>query len=148
MAEVIGVVASGVTIGTLATGVAISVFKLRSIWDQVQDAPDEFLYLIGELEHISDMLANSEEFQQRNPISSLILDSTYISRCLQRCRQAADQLKDLADGLSNDLESSNKLKKKRAATKIVLKKYQIDKYKARLDRTLRMLTMSHEMYMR
>lgn len=148
MAELIGVVASSLTIGSLATGIANSAIKLRSIWNQVHDAPDDILYLIEELEHISYMLADSEEFQQRNPMSSLVLDSTSISRCLQRCKTEVDRLKEFTDRLSNDLEHSSKFKKKRAAAKIVLKKDQINRYKDRLDRTLRALTMSHEIYIR
>ncbi|KAG7005760.1 hypothetical protein G7Y79_00018g045670 [Physcia stellaris] len=127
MAEVIGVVASGLTIGSLAIGTANSAMKLRSIWDQVQDAPDDILYLIEELEHISDILTDSEEFQQRNPMSSLVLDSTSMSRCLQRCKEEVDRLKELTDGLSNDLEHSSRFKKRRAAAKIVVKKDQINR---------------------
>lgn len=144
MAEV---AASGITIGALAFGIAKSAVKLRSIWDQVQGAPEDILSLIEELEDLSWMLADSEEFQQRNPTSSLVLDSTPISRCLQRCKKEVDRLKELTDGLSNDLEHSSKWKKKRAAAKIVLKKEQIDRYKDRLDRTLRMLKTSHDNYM-
>ena len=144
MAEV---VASGLTIGSLAVGIANSTIKLRSIWDQVHDAPDDILYLIGDLERLRYMLADSEEFQQRNPMSNLILDSTSMSRCLQRCKAEVDRLKELTDGLSNELEHSGKFKKKRAAAKIVLKKDLINRYKDRLDRTIGMLTLAHQMYM-
>ena len=144
MAEV---VASGLTIGSLAVGIANSAVKLRSIWDQVHDAPDDILYLIGDLERLRYMLVDSEEFQQRNPTSSLVLDSTSMSRCLQRCKEEVDRLKELTDGLSNHLENSSKFKKKKAAAKIVLKKDLINRYKARLDGTLRTLTLAHQMYM-
>ena len=144
MAEV---VASGLTIGSLAVGIANSTIKLRSIWDQVHDAPDDILYLIGDLERLGYMLADSEEFQQRNPMSSLVLDSTSMSRCLQRCKEEVHRLKEFTDGLSTNLEHSSKFRKKRAAAKIVLKKDQINRYKDRLDRTLGLLTLSHQMYM-
>lgn len=148
MAEGIGVAASGITIGALAIGVANSAIKLRSIWNQVQNAPDDMLCLIEELEQTSYMLADSEEYQQRNPMSRLVLDSTSISRCLQRCKKEVDQLKEFTDGLSNDLEHSSKLKRKRAAAKIVLQKDQIHRYKEKLDRTLKMLDRAHGSYMR
>ena len=148
MAETIGVVASGVTIGTLAAGITSSIVKLKSYWDQVQDAREDIQDLIEELEDLGHTLADIEDDKQRNPVSSLILDSTSTSRCLQRCKQGADRLKDLVDDLSNDLDQSNKWKRKRASAKVVLKKPQIDRYKAKLERTIRLLSLSHQIYTR
>lgn len=142
MAEAI---ASGITIGALAIGITKSATKLKSTWDQVRDAPDDILYLVGELERISYMLA--DDFQQRNAMSSLVLDPVSISRCLQRCKEEVDRLKELIDGLSNNLEHPSKFKKRWAAAKTVLKKDQINRYRVRLDGTLRTLTLAHQMYM-
>ena len=148
MAEVVGIVASSVTIGTLATGISSSIFKLKSYWDQIQDAPDDIRDLLEELEDLGCIIADIEEDQQQNPVSSIILDSTSSTRCLQRCRQGADRLKDLADDLSADIGSSNRLKFKRASAKIILKKAQIEKFRARLERAVRLLTLSHQLYTR
>ncbi len=148
MAEVIGVVASGATIGTLATGVTSSIFKLKSYWDQVQGAPDDIHDLIEELEDLSYLLRDIEDDQRQNPMSSLILDSTSTSRCLQHCKQGADRLKELTDNLSTDLGASNKAKKKWASAKVVLKKNQVDRYKAKLERAIRLLSLSHQLYTR
>ena len=148
MAEVIGVVASGVTIGALATGITSSIIKLKSYWDQVQDAPDDVSDLIEELEILSNLLADIEDDQRQNPMSSLILDSTSTSRCLQHCKQGADRLKELTDSLSTDLIASNKIKRKWASAKVVLKKNQIVRYKARLERVIRLLSLSHQLYIR
>jgi hypothetical protein len=41
MAELIGVVASGISIAQLTGQIANSLVKLRGYWDQVKDAPDE-----------------------------------------------------------------------------------------------------------
>ena len=146
MAEVIGVVASGISIGTLATGITSSIVKLKSYWDQVQDAPDDIHDLIEELEILSHLLADIEDDQRQNPMSSLILDSTSTSRCLQYCKQGADRLKELTDNLSTDLDAFSKLKRKRASAKVVLKRSQIDRYKARTERAIRLLSLSHQLY--
>ena len=148
MAEVIGVVASGVSIGTLATGIASSIVKLKSYWDQVQDAPENVHDLIEELEVLSYLLADIEDDQRLNPVSSLILDSTSTSRCLQHCKQGADRLKELTESLSTDLNGPSKFKRKRASAKVVLKKSQIDRYKAKIERAIRLLSLSHQLYTR
>ena len=148
MAEAIGFVASSVAIGTLATGITSSIFKLKSYWDQIQDAPDDIRDLLEELEDLGCIIADIEEDQQRNPMSSIILDSTSSSRCLQRCKQGADRLKDLVDDLSTHVGSSNQLKRKRASAKVVMKKAQIEKFRARLERAVRLLTLSRQLYTR
>ena len=148
MAEAIGIVASSVTIGTLVTGITSSICKIRSYWDQIQDAPEEIRDLLEELEDLGCIIADIEEDQQRNPISSIILDSKSSTRCLQRCRQGADRLRDLADDLSTDISSSNRLSFKRACVKVVLKEAQIKRYRARLKRAVRLLSLSHQLYTR
>ena len=148
MAEAIGVVASGIAIGTLATGITSSIVKLKSYLDQVQDAPEDFQDLIEELEILSLVLADMEDDQRQNPMSSLILDSTSTSRCLQHCKQGADRLKELTENLSTDLDASSKFKRKRASAKVVLKRSQIDRYRAKLERAIRLLSLSHQIYMR
>lgn len=146
MAEAIGIVASSISFGALATGITSSIVKLKSYWDQVQDAPDDIHDLIQELEILSYLLADIEDDQRQNPMSSLILDSTSTSRCLQYCKQGAGRLKELADNLSTDLDTLSKSKRKRASAKVVRKKSQIDRYKSRLEGAIRLLSLSHQLY--
>ena len=148
MAEAIGIVASSVTIGTLATGITSSISKLRSVWDQIQDAPDDIRDLLEELEDLGCIIADIEEDQQRHPMSSMILDPTSSTRCLERCRQGADRLKDLADDLSTNMGSSNRLNFRRASAKVVLKKAQLERFRTRLERAVRLLSLSHQLYTR
>jgi hypothetical protein len=98
MAEVIiGVVASGITIGALAAQITSSTIKLKSYWSQVQNAPEEIQDIIEDAELLSHILAEIEDDQWRNPVSNLILDTTSTSRCLSYCKEGADQLKVLTD---------------------------------------------------
>lgn len=148
MAEVIGVVASGLTIGSLAAGITSSIVKLKSYWDQVQNAPEDVRDLIEELEDLSYLLADIADDQQSNPMSSLIFDSTSASRCLQHCKRGADRLVELTDNLSTDLDASNGLRRKWASAKVMLKKDQVDRYKAKLERAIRLLSLSQQIYTR
>ncbi len=113
MAEVVvGVIASGISIGTLAAQITSSIIKLKSYWDQVQDAPEDMLDLIEELEDLNQLLIDIEEDQRQNPMSNLILDPSSSSRCLQHCKRGATRLKELTDSLSEDMKGNSRSKRK------------------------------------
>lgn len=145
MAEVVGIVASGVSIGGLAGQITASIIKLKSFWDQVQDAPADIRDLIEELEDLNYLLADIEDEQR---LTSTVLDSTSSMRCLQHCKQGAARLKEVTDSLSTDLQANSKLKRKWASTMVMLKKEKIDRYKAKLERAIRLLSLSHQLYTR
>lgn len=46
MAEVLGVLASGISVGTLAAQIVNSVTKLKSYWDEIKEAPEDIKLLI------------------------------------------------------------------------------------------------------
>jgi len=149
MAEVVvGVIASGISIGTLAAQITSSIIKLKSYWDQIQDAPEDMRDLIEELEDLNQLLIDIEEDQRQNPMSNLILDPSSSSRCLQHCKQGATRLKELADSLSEDMKGSSKSKRKWASVKLVLKKDKIDRYRIKLQRVISLLNLSHQIYTR
>ena len=148
MAEIVGAVASGVSIGTLVVGVTSSIVKLKNCFDQVHDAPEDIMELIGELENIRFIFADVAENQRRNHTSDLILDSKSLSPCLQLCKQALDPLEELTVALSADLDAANKSRRKWGSAKVVLKKSRLDKYRLKLERGIRLLAFSHQVYTR
>ncbi len=149
MAEVVvGVIASGISIGTLAAQITSSIIKLKSYWDQVQDAPEDMLDLIEELEDLNQLLIDIEEDQRQNPMSNLILDPSSSSRCLQHCKRGATRLKELTDSLSEDMKGNSRSKRKWASVKLVLKKDKTDRYRMKLQRVISLLNLSHQIYTR
>ena len=147
MTEIVGAVASGISIGTLIIGVTSSIVKLKHCFEQVHAAPDDITDLIEELEDLGFILADMED-QQRNPTFRLIIDSTSFSRCLQHCKQGADRLEGLTMTLSADLDAASNLRRKWGSAKVVLKNAQLDRYRVRLERAIRLLTLSHQSYTR
>lgn len=148
MAEVVGLVASGISIGTFAAQITGSIIKLKSYWDELQDIPEDVQDLIEELEYLYHLLADIEDDLQRNPVSSMLLDNTSTSRCLSHCKRGADRLKELTDDLSADIDSRNKLRKKWASTKVILKKDKLEKYKRKLERVVTLLSLAYQSYIR
>lgn len=68
MAEAVGVLASGIAIGTLAAQITSSVIKLKSYWDQVRDAPEDIKDLMEQIDNYNNVLAQLEEGQRQSPI--------------------------------------------------------------------------------
>jgi hypothetical protein len=148
MAELVGVLASGISIGTLATQIGSSIAMLKNYWDEVKEVPEAVNSLLEDIEDLHSILADIDEDQARNPVSSLLLDSTSTTKCLTHCRRAAMRLKELVDELGADIDASSTLRKKRAAVKVVLKEKKVERYMNKLERTVRLLTLSHHCYTR
>jgi hypothetical protein len=148
MAEVVGVISGAVTIGALAANVAMSVAKLKSYWDQLEHAPEDVRRLIEEMEILSIVLDEIKDDQAQNPVSSLLLDNTSLSRCLENCARAADKLRRLTDEMGNSIDTSHRLKKKWESAKVLLKKDKIEKFKLELESAIRLLSLSHQSYTR
>lgn len=146
MAEIVGLLASGISITTLAVQIANSLAKLKSFWNDIIEAPEDITLLIEELDGLYGLLADIDKHQHLNPISSTVLNGTSISRCQENCRRAATQLKELTDDLSADINTQHKLKKRWASAKVVFKKDKIKKYKSRLKSAIRLLSLSYQCY--
>ncbi|CCF40308.1 hypothetical protein CH063_02321 [Colletotrichum higginsianum] len=66
MAEVFGVVVSALTVAEMAGKFGASIVKLKKLWDEVQDVPNEIAHLVRQLEILRPVLAEMEaEFSQR-----------------------------------------------------------------------------------
>ena len=146
MAEAIGVVASGIAIGTLAAQITSSIVKLKSYWDDVQDAPQDIQDLLEEVDILRHLLNVIADDQRQNSASSLILDSTSISSCLLLCKKEVDQLQELTDSLGTHLDAKGSLRRKWASMKVVMKKDKVEKYKTKLERAIRLLSLSQQTY--
>ena len=146
MAELVGVVASGIGIATLAAQIASSAIRLKGYWSELKEASKDIRLSIEEIEDIQLVLSDIEEDQRCNPISRTASGSRSASRCLERCKVGADLLKNLADDLGAEITSSSKTKKAWASAKVILKRDKFEKYKLQLERAVRVLTLSYQSY--
>jgi Fungal N-terminal domain of STAND proteins len=148
MAELVGVISGAVTIGALSVNVAMSVAKLKSYWDLLEDTPEDVRRLIEQLEILSLILNEIKDDQTQNPISNLLLDNASLSKCLENCKKAANRLRQLTDDMGNSIDTSRQFKKKWASAKVPLKKDKIEKFKLELESAIRFLSLSHDSYTR
>ena len=140
MAEVVGVVASAISIVQLAGQITESVIALKQYWDQIKDAPSEISYLLEEIDSFQlifhaigdDQMSNSP-FHPNNPSMRQISIL---------CDQAAEQLKSLVDDLSRKVEGKSGWKKTLGSIKVVLKKEDIQRLKERLKCAISLMHMA------
>ena len=142
------IVASSITIGALAASIAKSVVKLKACWDAIQNASEDVHFLVKRVELLSLVLRDIQDDQTQNPVSSMLLDGSTVSTCLEICKAAADRLGQLADNMATSIESSHQLKKKCASVRVVVKKNRIEKFEVELQSCISLLQLSHETYTR
>jgi len=148
MAEVVGLLASGISIGSLAAQIGSSILKLKCYCDEIQEAPEVVRDLLENIEDLYSILADIEDDQIRNPVSALLLDGRSRNRCLTHCQKAAFRLEELVNDIRVDIDSSKQLRKRWAASKVVLRKEKLDRYRDKLERTVRLLALSEQCYTR
>ena len=148
MAELVGLIASGVSLGALAGQIASSLVKLKSYLDQVRDAPEDIHILLDEIEDLHFLLSDIEDDQSRNSHSAMLLDNSSVSRCLDHCRRGAERLRRVVDDMAVDFECHIPMKRRWTAAKIIWKRDRVEKYKAELASAVRLLALSHQIYIR
>jgi len=136
MAEAIGVVASGVGIAGFAGQTLESVLKLKQLWDDVRDVPEDIAMLLEEIELFTDQLTVIETHYQQILASSN--SQPGLNRYLAFCGKIAKSLDDIVI----DIRTLLRTRKRFATVKMVLKKETIAKYKSRLESAKTMLTLA------
>jgi hypothetical protein len=148
MAEILGLVASGVSIGAFAGQIASNVIKLKSYLDQVRDAPEDVALLVDEINDLYLLLSDIEADQCRNPYSAMLLDNNSASRCLDHCKRGAERLRRVVDEMAVEFGCLKPMNRRWKAAKIIWKRDRVEKYRVELTSTVRLLTLAHQIYIR
>ncbi|KAL2197896.1 hypothetical protein P885DRAFT_76604 [Corynascus similis CBS 632.67] len=158
MAEVLGVVASGIAVVQAAQSLGKLVVSLSRLWGEVRDVPETIQQILEDLEIAGDLVGVVEsEFNEKlaaglqAPVdlssggSSVSL--TKLQRLtVERCRQAHKQLGDIIEDLRADIASSRRRKRLASKVKVALKKDALNLYERRLHKTLRFLEVALQMH--
>ena len=148
MAEVLGAVASGVTMGALAGQIALSVLKLKSFLEAIKDAPENIRFLIDEIESVQFLLADIEDGFPQNPYAERLVQNHSISRCLLLCERGVEKLTRLVNEIDTELHKVGFLRRKLAGVKLVWRRDRLDKYNTELESSVRLLALSYQVYTR
>ena len=141
MAEVLGVVASGISIGSLAGQLLESLQKIHRFWKNVDGAPKDIGDLIQELQ----VLASVFYELMNQPADSQALPSQSIQTCLQYCCKILDELGPIVLKLHGDL-AGGKQRKQWASIKSAFKKEDLRELTQRLERSKSTLGIAIDYY--
>ncbi|KAK2057422.1 hypothetical protein LY76DRAFT_489795, partial [Colletotrichum caudatum] len=87
MAEVFGVVVSALSVAGMVSKFSTSILKLHSLWDDVQDAPEDIRQRIRQLAIVKPMLEEMEA-GLRGDGQRKVRDSSAAGLSMEYCRQA------------------------------------------------------------
>ncbi len=132
MAE-LGLIASGMGIASLGIQIGSGIIKLKQLWDDVKDAPEEIQYLLDEIETLSQVLSAVDD-DDNLPLSA--------AKRLELCSKGANLLKSLLE----ELQASVGKRKRLGGLKNVLKKGTVERLRERLKSAVMMLNLSCQTY--
>jgi hypothetical protein len=141
MAEVLGVVASGMSVVSLAIQVAESINKLKAFYSLVQSAPTDIILLLDELETLSLILEDVDSSIR----DELLLNprvKVAVMRSYRLCRSSGEALARLAAELELGINTG----KKRGTLKAAMKKDKIDELEKRLESAKATMMLANQCY--
>lgn len=143
MAEVLGIVASGIAVSQLFLGIAKATQKLHGTWSQFQDAPHDIRHILEEL----DILGQSLVFLEEGIKHQLQLGhAAGIQKSLQLCQKAADDLDDLVSTLPPTPSQTSSAAKLKMKWQVFYRRDRIGFVRERLHRAVRYLNFAVTCY--
>lgn len=150
MAELLGLVASGISVAQVAASIASASLKLKLLVDEVKDAPESLRELLNHVELLTPILCDTTnedvaEMAGRVPASPQLTQT--LQNALAACQKAAQQLQLLALDLSSQIEAARGGARRRfAMAKVLLKKGTLSKYEMRLEKAVQLLSLAQQTY--
>ncbi|KAL3292678.1 Ankyrin repeat-containing domain protein [Colletotrichum asianum] len=147
MAEVLGVVSSAIAVAELAGKFGLSVMKLKQLWDEIQDIPEEMNRIMRQLEILKPVLAGMEAdfVQQRHKV--YFNSATNLQASIEYCRDAVNDLENLAEDLQARISTAKRSRRNITKLKVSFKKEDIRKYQERIGWALHLISLSQQSYL-
>ncbi|KAF7920561.1 uncharacterized protein EAE97_011454 [Botrytis byssoidea] len=141
VAEVLGTIASGISIAQLAGNLASSIIKLKNYWDQIQDAPDDIAILVHEIESHHTILRSILKEQAQLTVSCQPTGG-FFDQSIKLCQNASLKLDGLVNALTTDINSNRKWKRTMGSANVLLKAEQLKKLKKRMKNATRSMHLA------
>lgn len=148
MAEVLGVVASGIAVVDAAGQVGSGIIKLRRLWNEVNNVPDTIKSLMQQLELLAVIMGEMEVMHQSNTRDATLrpFSSQGMELSMMRCREAMETLEDLVTKLTKHVDSQKRLKRAKAKLKVALGKDDLNQCQGRLSDVVQLLQLAQSCY--
>lgn len=153
MAEVLGLVASGISVAQVAGSLVTASLKLKALLDEVKNAPETLRDMLDQLELLTPILseATTEGNDATSTNPSRLSAHSHVQQALQNvlraCQTASEQLELLTTDLISQVDMARGgVRRKRAMIKVVLKKGTLAQYETRLQKTIQLVTLAQNTY--
>ncbi|KAI1461783.1 hypothetical protein F4805DRAFT_413339 [Annulohypoxylon moriforme] len=147
MAEALGIVASGIAVAQVAGTAANAVIRLKRLWGEVKDVPENIADLMEQIDCLDPALWEAEQHFIQNQLPPQLWDDTAAIRSAKYCRKALQKLTDVADDLSSQINSGRRVDRRISCIKVLLKKDKLRDLERRLESALRMLQLAQQGYL-
>jgi hypothetical protein len=143
MAEVLGVVASGIAVSQLTVQILSGIKRLHTFLGCVKGAPQSIADDLREIEILGDLLT---ELQVNFPSDeSTTSSNATMEKCVQLCSQAVDNIAAVVTELEKGL-GRRKVLRQWTAIQAILRRGELDEFQNRLSRAKSLLNLAVNCY--
>lgn len=141
MAEILGIVASGISVAQLAGQITALGFKLTSMLQDIQGVPDELNIRLEQLQMLALVLQGPLDCGEEAPCSPLL------QKARLQCQKCLSELTDMLEDLSLQIKKSRGIRRKMAISRVILKRDVWTKIERQLSCSVELLSMANQVYM-
>ena len=138
MADIVGIVASGISIGTLAMQIVGCIQQILDLWSTINDAPENIQSLLEEIELLGNFLTEIDDEETGQPQT--------VVKIIKYCQDAADCIDQVTKDLAEGFTSTNSRRRHWIAVKAVLKEKKLTRCFMRLERAKSLLNLAFQYY--
>ena len=147
MAEIVGLIASGISIVEVAAKIGGHVLAIKKLWDEIKDVPHTLQSLTDEVGLLSSVLHDLEaDSDTAHSVAQSPSDNAR-GQTIKYCRIALDDLEGVAAELITQINSSKRFKRSTAKVKVVLRRGVWEKLEQRLQKITRILALAQQCYL-
>jgi hypothetical protein len=147
MAEILGVVASGIAVAQVASVVGSTALKLKELFGRLKDVPEAIEDLMNQVDCLAPVLLEAERLFGQNEVSSSLLIDAATQRSLDYCHKSWHRLSRLVDEIHIQINFKRSLDRKLYRVKFILKQDQLKILEQRLKSALGILQLVQQLYL-
>ncbi|XXG97864.1 ATP-dependent RNA helicase dbp6 [Hypoxylon texense] len=145
MAELVGFVASTITVAGIASTAAS---KLKRLWDEVQNVPETITDLVQQIEILESHIGQIEsEINERGASTNPIFNDPAVRLSTEYCRECIESLASIIDELRVKIDTQKNPKRTLSKMRVVLKKQVLAHFEGRLQKAVSLLGLTQQGYM-
>ncbi|GAW21189.1 hypothetical protein ANO14919_107070 [Xylariales sp. No.14919] len=144
MAEIFGVVASGLSVAQIAGEIIGTCLKIKRLMNDCEDMPAMLEELLNQVEVLAPIISETSAGNDTLPLQPPL--NAALCNAVSHCQMALDQLRISAETLSNQIEASRGMKRKVRLVKALLKGDRLARCERSLQSAVQFLFLAQQTY--